>query len=636
MVGKTQYETTSHLLGDFLSGDSATVLQIPHYQRGYSWSAQQVSDFLNDLFEQTNSTDQYYFGTITTIDQGDFNGIHKFELIDGQQRITTSIILLICIRDILYEMGSSLKDEVEKEIFNMDVEKTKNEHYKLILDDADDMFFRDNILNKISKNKIEELKKELTELETHVNLRNAYLQIRQEIAAKLEEIKIEREKTDFLNLLRSTLRKKFIISNLDVAKASKAYILFNRMNDRGLKLAPADLAKDLILSQIDEEASTATGIMTKEDGIRKWKELERRTQKKKGTMNNYIHHYLVTFHSKRPMKNEFVFRANSRTFDDLEDIIKKKYMTGGELLSDLSAKFNNYDAIKKAPSTSHQKISPDCKETLYWINELGILIVYPVLMAGIEKYSKDDFAKLCDVALKWFFRVKTVGNRNASALEEELARLAYEILHNNLSIVEVAKKLSESIHNISDNVFESNLQEISVGNTVARYILTKIVEKQQHKKITDVVPEKNISVEHIMPQNGIEKKISVPKLKSDGTIEIDAAGKEIIESFVWLDYIKKTNKFTDERDAKSFHQNYKNRLGNLTLVDRKKNSFLGTNPFERKCYAGKDKNGVERGCFKNSQILITKGIVRWTVWNKTSIEERQKELASLAKDIWKV
>lgn len=345
--------------------------------------------------------------------------------------------------------------------------------------------------------------------------------------------------------------------------------------------------------------------------------------------------------------------------DDLESILKKRTMTGSELLDELQAKYDNYDAIKKAPDTAHPKISSDCKETISWINKLGIQIVYPVLMTGIEKYSKEDFTKLCDVVLKWFFRVKTVANKNASALEVELARIAYQILHNDLpledfkitetNIDEDGKKtekeitkdgvkslLSKSQYNISDNVFESNLKELSMGNNVATYILTKIIEKQQHKKITDVVPSNKITLEHIMPQSGIEKKVSLPKLKDDGTIEMDLSGNEVKENFVWLDYIKTTNNITDDRDAKSFHQNYQNRLGNLTLVDKQKNSALGVVPFERKCYAGKDKKGVEKGCFKNSHIQITKEILGWEEWNKDSIDKRQENLASIARDIWKI
>jgi len=359
------------------------------------------------------------------------------------------------------------------------------------------------------------------------------------------------------------------------------------------------------------------------------------------------------------LEKKFVFHKNSRTFDDLEFILKEKVMTGGELLDDLRTKFDNYEALKNAPDTGHPKISSDCKEHLKWINKLNILILYPVLMAGIEKYSKDDFTKLCDILLKWFFRVKTVANKNASALEVELAEIAYEILYNDLPVEDFTKKeiekdeagneiekeitldgvrskLSKSQYNTSDDGFENDLKEITMGNIVATYILTKIIEKQQHQKITDVVPSSKITLEHIMPQSGIDNKVTLSKLKDDGTPEKDPDGNEIKENFVWLDYIKKTNNITDDRDAKSFHQNYYNKLGNLTLVDKQKNSVLGINPFGRKCYSGKDKNGVEKGCFKNSHIQITREIVNWNEWNKNSIDERQVALALIAKDIWKI
>jgi len=343
----------------------------------------------------------------------------------------------------------------------------------------------------------------------------------------------------------------------------------------------------------------------------------------------------------------------------MADNLKQRKMIGGELLDDLRSKYNNYEALKYPDKTNHPKISSESKQILFWVNKLGIKIVFPVLMAGLEKYSKEDFTRLSDITLRWFFRVKTVANKNASALEVELAKIAYKILHMNLPLDDFKKKetkkdekgkeveeestfdgvkskLSKSSYNISDNVFESNLAEISLGRYPATYVLTKIIEKQQNRKIIDMIPSDNITLEHIMPQQGIEKKTSLPKLKPDGTIEVDGAGIEIKENYVWLDYIKKNNSMIDDRDALSFHQNYQNRLGNLTLVDKRKNSSLGTHPFVRKCDAGKDKKGVEKGCFKNSNIQITKDILNWKEWNKDSIEKRQVILAKIARDIWKI
>mgnify|MGYP003343636484 CR=1 FL=1 len=126
MSTRTQFDTSSTMLGSFFSGDSNTVLQIPHYQRGYSWESEHLDDFFQDLIEQSRlKNEQYFFGTITTIDdkqkQENFDG-NWYLLVDGQQRITTSIIFLTCLRDIFYEMNLRTMEEIEKEIFNMDIQ----------------------------------------------------------------------------------------------------------------------------------------------------------------------------------------------------------------------------------------------------------------------------------------------------------------------------------------------------------------------------------------------------------------------------------------------------------------------------------------------------------------------------------
>jgi len=429
------------------------------------------------------------------------------------------------------------------------------------------------------------------------------------------------------------------------------------MNDRGLKLAPTDLAKDLILSKIHEEITAGIGSMTLDDAIQKWRNFEKQSRKSKSLMNSYLHYYLVTYHSQE--NGKFVFHINSKTFHDLEKILSSKTMTGGELLDDLTSKFINYSEIKKAPQTAHPLMSDNAKENLYWIKKLKIHIVHPPLLAGLGKYTKDDFEKLTDVLLKWFFRVKTVANKNASALEVELATLAYGIQHENLPINDydvkimthdakgnpiertvkkdgVINTLSKSQNNISSDSFKTLFKEITFSKDPGTYVLTKIIEDDQKQKITDVVPSKKITLEHIMPQKGIHKQMRIPKIDSSGNPVIDSSGNPVIEIFTWLDYIKKHNGLTDERDAKSFVQNNMNKLGNLTLINKQKNSSIGTNPFSLKCDAGLDSHGEEKGCFKNSLIKLNQEILKYSVWNKDSIQKRQNDLASKCRDIWKI
>lgn len=638
MTNNEQYKTTSMSLGEFFSSDLPTCLQIPHYQRGYSWEEDQILHFITDLIDHNESTTNgnYFFGTITTINK-EINGIATYEIIDGQQRMTTALILLICIRDIFDEKNSPLTKEIEREISNHKLEKYK---HKLILDNKDNPFFQKYIVDDISKekiNRLENLENEHVMLESHTNLRNAYLKIRKELWNEWKQIN---EKTlnkdayfewlEFLNSLRHTLRDKFIVSNLKVNTPSTAYTLFNRMNHRGRKLTSADLAKNLILSKIDEKSNGDEITINKALGV--WECIEDQMKRSKKEMDSFLHTYLVTFHSSiehLAEKNSsrsckcFTFRQDSQTFDDLETILKNK-MDGMELLDDINRKFRDY-AVLSTGTRPHKKISDKAADSLTWIKKLKIRIVYPVLMVALNTYEKTDIEKISDLVLRWHFRSKTIAGRNASGLEIELARLAHEIQHHELSFKEVKTRLSKNQH-LTDHSFESIFRDIKFeSTTVAKYVLTKIIEKTQDR---DLVLSKKITLEHIMPKNGIEKITNIQKL--------DKFGEKTPEKFRWIDYIKNTNNLNDDRDVKLFHQKYRNRLGNLTLVDKKKNSALGVQPFERKCRGGENKQGEDIGCFQNSSININRDISCSRPWNQDAIEKRQHKLAKYAAEVWKI
>ena len=75
---------------------------VPDYQREYVWKDEQVEQLLADLLDAYNTDNQkaYFLGTIVTYDSGS-----QFELIDGQQRLTTFFILLCAIKKIYMDYG---------------------------------------------------------------------------------------------------------------------------------------------------------------------------------------------------------------------------------------------------------------------------------------------------------------------------------------------------------------------------------------------------------------------------------------------------------------------------------------------------------------------------------------------------
>src|SRR5690606_37039700 len=77
---------------------STQFFQIPDFQRPYTWDAAIVEAFLNDLEHVRKSSRNHYFGTIVYVPEAD-----HFTVIDGQQRLTTTLLMLVAIYHILRE-----------------------------------------------------------------------------------------------------------------------------------------------------------------------------------------------------------------------------------------------------------------------------------------------------------------------------------------------------------------------------------------------------------------------------------------------------------------------------------------------------------------------------------------------------
>ena len=80
------------LISSYLKLEKNEEFVIPEYQRGYSWGKDECDKLWQDIesFIETNTNDPYFFGTIIV----DCSQDGKMNLIDGQQRTTTFLLLL--------------------------------------------------------------------------------------------------------------------------------------------------------------------------------------------------------------------------------------------------------------------------------------------------------------------------------------------------------------------------------------------------------------------------------------------------------------------------------------------------------------------------------------------------------------
>ena len=99
-----------------LFGDPKTLYRIPQYQRPYKWINEQVEQLWDDIFEAYESDiDNYFLGSIITVKSSDGSGY--IDVVDGQQRLTTLMILFCVLRDNFPDIN---KDDTEN-AFRVDI-----------------------------------------------------------------------------------------------------------------------------------------------------------------------------------------------------------------------------------------------------------------------------------------------------------------------------------------------------------------------------------------------------------------------------------------------------------------------------------------------------------------------------------
>ncbi len=86
---------------------------IPHYQRRYDWDKENIEDYFESIVD--HQKDLYYFGNIILIEKHLNN---TYEIVDGQQRITTLYLLLFSLYQKSLERYKNIEKQKRNDIYN--------------------------------------------------------------------------------------------------------------------------------------------------------------------------------------------------------------------------------------------------------------------------------------------------------------------------------------------------------------------------------------------------------------------------------------------------------------------------------------------------------------------------------------
>ncbi len=293
----TPFSAEPKLLNEIFGRDLTYI--IPEYQRPYSWQCigksdknNQVNVMWNDLynhFSRDNSSlgSDYFFGSIVLIDKKN----QMFEVIDGQQRLTTSILLFVAIKSFLKEISPSIEDAevssfvgetikfIEDVIYNKKLFGAALTEKKLKIE-KNTGFEYDKVLQEVVDGN-DGASKEITDQATKADVLviSRFYENRNYFKERIVESFTDKGKFGIpdakkLNDFIEFLKNKVSVVRILAGDFNIAYHVFEILNNRGLPLSNKDLFRNFIIKEFDQLKRSNTTKYKGLDVNAKWTELE--------------------------------------------------------------------------------------------------------------------------------------------------------------------------------------------------------------------------------------------------------------------------------------------------------------------------------------------------------------------------
>jgi hypothetical protein len=527
---------------DFLRYDSKGIaelldeelLAVPMYQRSYSWRSKeaqeagdnggdgraQVAEFWNDLQRGYKQGMSYFLGTVVLSREGAPGG--RVAVIDGQQRLATTSLLMAAIRDAYRERGQEQYAASVHSDFVAEFDRhAGKDQPKLILNSDDrDYFERVVVAGEAGIEPATESQRLLRDAWFHLQTR-----VTQFCAGAGDSWKTELDK------FASYLEDEAQVISITVATEADAFLIFETLNDRGADLTIADLLKNFLFSQagarLDEVRDAWVVTLDNLD-------IPKVGNKR---FNLFARHFMS---SKRgPVRERELY---GRIKDEVGDAAGAV-----SFAKDLQDNARLYFALISVDSDVWGEFSETTRQAAEVLVGLNLEQSRPLLLAALAVFQPHEIERLLPTMVSWSIRGLCGGQLGGGVAEAAFCSAAQRIRAGKIGSVEGILKdpgIDRLIPN--DRVFEADFSEWRVmRGSLARYILRALELEHRGDPEPELVvnPDvRQVNLEHILPKS--------PK-KGE-----------------WAH-------FGEEEDQKL----YLHRLGNMALLQQGANGRIGNKPW---------------------------------------------------------
>jgi Protein of unknown function DUF262/Protein of unknown function (DUF1524) len=562
----TKNDTYRKLMGNGLT------YKIPPFQRDYSWTETEWEDLWIDILETIDPDGEpaHYMGYLVLQSNDD----KTFDVIDGQQRLTTiSLIILTTLKS----LQKLIDDQVEPERNKQRLDQLRQTYIgyldpvtlttrsKLSLNRNNDHYYQTYLVPLVQT-----LPNRGFRASEHL-LRKAFTWFEKKIEEYIRR-NPEPDKGKALAQFIDRLSDSLFFTVITVTDELNAYRVFETLNARGVRLSSTDLLKNYLFSVLSKAAEHDQELRILED---RWEKIVGRLGSE--SFPEFLRVHWNSRHS---------FVRQSELFKRIRKAVTEREQVFN-LLRQIDEDIDVYLGLTQ-PETSEW--SESCQNSALRLKLFGVRQPFALLISAYRCLSMPDFEKLLQVCVVLSFRYNVIGSQTPSEQEqiynkaaENLASGEYHNLSQVLTTLQTIYPTDAEFSSAFTNkVIAPNRNR---NKRLIMYILCQIEGRLSNTELD--FDSKRFNLEHILPQNPQEG---------------------------W-------EQFNDEQAEALV-----NRLGNMTLCEAGLNRDIGNREYEYK-----------RSKYEESGFALTKRIAEhYDQWTADRVIKQQKWLAQQAVTIWKV
>lgn len=563
-----QMTSKTKSVGEIFTG--TTKFEVPKHQRDYSWTAIEVEELFTDIeSSQVKSSPAYYVGMLVLVEPRSATG--RYQILDGQQRLTTLTLLFAAARDWCKSHGLEADgNRIQAEFIGFSDYGQAEHDPRIVLNSNNREVFEQFVVNGPNAEQPEDLEK--TNLLLLAARSRCVTLLARFLAASKRRSDQKQKLYDFVKYIRDNVQATVV----EVNEPEDAYTIFEALNDRGLELSIFDLLKNHIYRELGAKNESTANFH--------WDKLASNLRERKP--DEFIRIFWILRHG-RIQKGTLFTR------------IREKYSGATKaqaLIREMVEDSDLYSSLDSPDGDTWQGYGDGLREDIRAISTLGGNQPRPVLLAALKAdWRESDLKRLTGAVIALVVRHQIIGRERTGALEIFCADLAHEIFSSALTPSSAAAKIrafypdDTKFKNDFAVYEESRAQRTKYFLSLLNRAMWKTENPNDAEELEVIRDTEKVNIEHIFP-------------KRHETIDSWGAAVKAHPDLVGL----------------------VNRLGNQCLLAKGPNTRIGNKDFSTK-----------RAAYAKSQLPDTRSIAKHSAWTPAEIHARQARLADLAVKIWK-